>query len=373
MIPCSDTFKQATRYPHGLSVTVDLITSKYPWSRDFSVVAKDVPVISAAYQADFYAKARLTADVTLANDVVNDLVKDRLSVEGSRLRLKAGITTIGYTEELTLGTFRVDDMEPTDDEQYDVSCSGLEAYIIDARFLKPVKPPYGASTIETIKTLIRQILPNQKIIVEATRDAKVQLRAIWQRERWDAIEALATSINAEVFADWRGAFVIRNIPKLAGGTPTIELDEGTSGVLLSRSQKQTRDRVYNAVAVSGTSTDTNKTPPFAWSYDRDKASPTYYYGPFGQVPRFYVSQFLRTNAQCQDIADRMLADAKAANRSLSVESLTLLFAEVEDRARITLLDGSRETHMISKMTTNLGVGGSMKIDTISTKNLATGE
>jgi hypothetical protein len=364
VIPHSALLDAAVRESTTLSVTVDIM-------RGNTVVIPDVDVVAGSISSDRTSKTRLSADVQL---VYPDWKDDDISVNVHRFRIKRGFTSVGITEELVLGTFRIDERARNDNGLLALKGSGLETYIIDARFLSPRTPPYGQSTINTIRSLILEVLPDVTVVNEATTDTQVLMTAPWKRDRWDdAIEPLMESINVEVFVDYRGAFVIRDLPNLATGVPVYRINEGENGVLVSRSTKQTRDRVYNAFVASGSSTDPNVVPVFAVAMDSDPFSETYFYGDFGQVPRFYVNQNFTTTAQCQATADRGLADALAANKSLQFTTAPLHFLETGDLVQVMLADGSEEVHLVNTLSGGLSVDGGLQAETLSTKNIATGE
>jgi translation initiation factor IF-1 len=275
-------------------------------------------------------------------------------------------------EEVQHGIFRIDDISIQEDDILELSGSGLEQYVIDARFLSPRTPPYGVSTVGHITTLIQEVLPGQVVSVECSRDKPIQATAPWERERWDAIDALATSIDAEVYADYRGYFVIKDIPSLSGGYPAYTISRGYGGTLNEVKVKSTRDRVYNAVVALGQSSDPNVPPVWGWAYDSDPTSPTYFYGDYGQVPKFFSSQFLTTVAQCTAAAQGQLDAALAANRALSLTSLSLTFLEPGDIIDVEVTPGVLERRLIQKITHGLDTDRASQIETLLMKS-ASGE
>jgi len=152
---------------------------------------------------------------------------------------------------------------------------------------------------------------NQNVsVVQNTANTALGTRVhIWDRDRDAAIVALLTSAGAELFFDDTGLIVARNQPRLTSAL-VWTVDAGESGVLLTADRERSRARTYNTVVVTCESID--GLVPWApqIAYDDDPASPTYYLGPFGLVPYFYVSPLLTTTAQA-------LAAAKTMERLLS--------------------------------------------------------
>lgn len=364
MIPSTVLLRQAARFSRSLSTTVDLYLGS-------TLIQGGLPVTGGKISGDRTSKVRLTADLTLGLALGEKL---NVTNQRSQVRIYRGVPSLGTDERMMLGCFRVDEVD------YDVlggvglKCSGMESYVLDARFLKPRVPQFAVSATAQIKQLITEAIPSAKIRVRATKDAKLRVRTPWAQERWDAIDSLSAFLGVETYSDYTGGFVIANAPDLNRGVPVFAVTEGATGVLVGRSQNDTRDQVYNAVSVSGTSSDPTIPPFWAWAYDNDSNSPTYYWadplgpaGGFGQVPRFYTSGFFTNNLQCQQTADRMLGDALAQNRSLDFTSVPLEFLETGDLVAVDLLDGTRINALIQTFEADLGVDGGYSATTMSTK------
>lgn len=358
MIPSSKLLRDASAYSQSTALTVDVLRGNTP-------VYSDIPVTDGKFSADRGNKVRMSVDlsVSLANHpeiLINNDVH--------RVRIRRGYTSLGIAESIQHGIFRVDETSEQDNGGLELTCSGLEAYIEDARFLRPRTLTRGISTISHIKALIQEVLPGQVVSVECSTDRPVTALSPWDKDRWGAIEYLAASINAEVWADWRGYFVIRDIPSLDAGIPVYRIGPGSGGTLIERKVKTTRDRVYNACVVYGQSSDPNVPPVWGWAYDNNPASPTYFYGQFGQVPRFFSSQFFSSDEQCAAYAQTQLAEALAANQSLSVEALPLTFLEPGDPIEIVMKDSSIQKRMLQKISFNLGYNAGVSIETLLMKD-----
>jgi hypothetical protein len=362
MIPVSSLLKESVKYSRSISLRVDIMQGQ-------NVVLADVPVTAGSLTQDRGQKVRMVSDITL--DIANH-PEITVNQETHRFRVTTILTSLGVHEEVQHGIFRIDDISIQEDDILELSGSGLEQYVIDARFLSPRTPPYGVSTVGHITTLIQEVLPGQVVSVECSRDKPIQATAPWERERWDAIDALATSIDAEVYADYRGYFVIKDIPSLSGGYPAYTISRGYGGTLNEVKVKSTRDRVYNAVVALGQSSDPNVPPVWGWAYDSDPTSPTYFYGDYGQVPKFFSSQFLTTVAQCTAAAQGQLDAALAANRALSLTSLSLTFLEPGDIIDVEVTPGVLERRLIQKITHGLDTDRASQIETLLMKS-ASGE
>lgn len=358
MLAASPLLREAARYSQTMSLRADI------WNGP-TLIKPNVPVVGGDMSADRASKTRLSAKLDLA---MWPWEFRGINNTTCQVALYRGVESLGRREVLPHGRYRIDDIARSPGGLVSLDCSGLESYIVNGRFVKPRTPPRNSSTVGTIAELIKEILPRVRVRNEATTNRKVLATAPWARERWDAVEYLGESISAEVFADARGDFVIRNTPSLTRGTPVLRIGEGELGLLVDTSEKQTRDRVYNAAIVNGRSSDPNVPPTFGWAYVDDPADEMYFYGEFGQVPIFYSSQFFTTNAQCSAYAVELLARAKARNGSLSfVTPPTLWYLETGDLVWVDRIDGTSEIHLLQKMDGSLDEQGGIKFDTVSTK------
>ena len=365
MLKASALLQEAARYSRTLSARVDIYNGRTPLYRN-------VPVVAGSLTGDRGSQVRLTATVILG--MQRDEGRD-ITVQKCRFKVYRGIESIGIAEQMQLGEFRVDELSRSQDGTIEIKGSGLEAYVVDARFIRPRTPPKGTSTISFLVTLIREVMPSVPVRILATNDRLITATAPWDSERWDAIEAMADSIQAEVYVNALGEFVIADAPDLLNEVPVYLVNEGDGGVLVERKTKETRDQVYNAVSVSGSSTDPNVLPNWAWAYDNDPLSPTYYWadpllGGFGQVPRFYESQFFTDDAQCQRTANNLLAQSLAANKSLTFSTVPLSFLEAGDTVTVQLLDGGYENHLIQRFGCTLDIAGTYDAETLSSKVIA---
>lgn len=352
--------RDAVPYSHGIKTRVDIY-------RNGSLAYQSVPVTGGSVSADRGSKARWSADVELA---LQPWEATNIDAKVCRFQVWRGLDVLGADQMIQLGEYRVDSVSRDTYSRVKLKGSGLESYVIDGRFLTPRTPPYGASTTGHITTLIREILPTATVVTRNTRNKPVEATAPWEKERWDAIDALAQSIQCEVYCDNTGTFVIADVPSVTG-SPIYIFDEGAGGVLVGRGEEETRDRVYNAVVVSGSSTDPAAPPVWGWAFDNDPASPTYFYGAFGQVPRYYSSQFFTTDQQCTDYAQALLAESLAENKTLKFDALQLDFMEVGDLAGARDYSGAVQTHLLQTLSLDLAPGGALSATTLSAKSVIT--
>ncbi|HEX8321645.1 hypothetical protein [Longimicrobium sp.] len=350
MIPGTALFKDALRYSRTVVTEMDILYGD-------RVLENDVPVVTGSVSTDRTRNTRYEASVEMAMYPWDSLPLNAL---GTRVELRYGLSSIGTKEVVPVGEYQVFDYKRTNRGSLSLTLKGLENYVIESTFLSPRTPPYGMSTITAIKNLVREVgaLKNVEFVVLCSRDKKVQATAPWDTDRWAAITQLATSIQAEVWAGHDGRFYITDMPVLSKLVSAFQVAGGEGGVLVDESRSSTRDQVYNAVSVSGTSSDTETPPVYAYAFDNRPDSPTYFYGPYGQRVRYYSSQFFTTAAQCQNYANLLLGESLATNNTLSIGALPIPFLEGGDAVRIVSEQdpGRVETFLIQKTALGMGTG-----------------
>lgn len=357
MIPASAALQDAVRHSNNITVAVDLY-------RGNRLMRSNLPVTAGAINYDRGSKVRSDAKLTIAGSA-----SDNTDIDCKRGRVKVyrTVDNLDLASRQQVGEYRIDKIDRSNTGTMALDCSGLEMYVIDDRFLVPRTPPYGVSTTGAIRDLILESLPTATVIARNTYNAGIRMTSPWDRDRWDAIDTLAESIGAEVYCNYLGQFIITDIPSITDGVPVMTIDEGEGGVMIARKEIDDRAQVYNAVSASNDSTDTTVAPVWAWAYDNDPNSPTYYYGDFGHVPRFYVNKYFTTTDQCQRTADKLLGDALAENRKLSFTTVPISFLEAGDLVAVDRADNTRTVHLLDALDFDLGPGGSLDADTRSTK------
>src|SRR5690606_28980198 len=153
-----------------------------------------------------------------------------------------------------------------------------------------------------------------------------------------------------MFFDHRGVFVVA--PEPDSSTPVFTVDEGQDGVLINLRRQLSRAGVYNAVVAEGTEADyDNDEPPArAVVFDDNPDSATYFFGPFGQVPRFYSSPLIFTNEQAELAAASILARTTGIPYTLDITAIPNPALEPFDPIRVIFEAGREEIHVIDAIT-----------------------
>lgn len=232
---------------------------------------------------------------------------DLLTPYGNELFIRRGIDFgNGTVEWVSFGYFRIDEVAQTRSEEYPITltCYDRMIGIIEARLLTPIQFQVGVSVGTIVDTLVLEVYPDATIEWDDdTSDILITRSQIAEEDRFGFLNELITSHGKIMYFDYRGVFVVQDVP--VATTPVFDVNSGTGGVLIELNRSRTREGVYNAVVVNGEGADTEQ-PIFAVVVDDDPKSPTNYTGRFGKVPRFYTSTFITTVEQAEQTAANML-------------------------------------------------------------------
>lgn len=168
---------------------------------------------------------------------------------------------------------------------------------------------------------------------------------------WEACRKMAESIGYDLFFDENG------LPTLVPVVDTVdtvswEYTDDELSTLIYIFKQISDERSYSRVVVTGEST--SGVPVRAEAIDDDPNSPTYIYGPFGDVPYFMASSFIRTFDQAQAAAQRQLIKVIGFTENMQPLVGVNMVHEVGDAVHIKReLSATDATYTISKITTPL--------------------
>lgn len=207
----------------------------------------------------------------------------------------------------------------------------------EAEFLNVDQPASGVTVLSEIKRLLEGMVPMGDVDV-ALSDAAVPSSVVYQENRVHALQDLAAVIGGECVIDPYGALRVRR-PTQYGATPVWSFTVGPGrGDILEYKAKMTRDGVVNAVVAEG-ETATDHAQIRGVAYDTDSQSPTYWGGPFGQVPLRYASPLLTTPSMCQAAAQtRMNNYRRGREREYTAKVMPNFLVELDDPVQLILPD-----------------------------------
>lgn len=359
MWPVSNRWAPALTGSHAITVRAEV------WLGD--TYLGTVPIGDGHIDATARNRVRRTATVTVPESLYPDNAADLLNPYGTQLRIYRGIDYGGSSEDAPVFTGPIDTCDGRNryGGQTDISCNDLGAALNDARFETPRAAPPGIATTAEIEGLIRDGIPGASVIRTAKRDGTIPPGLMWDRDRGQAVDDLATSIGVEVWAGPDGGWHITD-PATLDQPAVWTLTDGVNGTIVADQRTVSRKGVYSVVVVIVERTD-GSTPIQVVVEDTDPTSPTYVGGPFGRVPRFYRSPLITNAAQALTAGRALLARSTGLTRTRQVTCVPNPALEVGDRIDISVA-GVLEQHVVDGFSLPLGTASpAMTITTRAAK------
>jgi hypothetical protein len=153
-----------------------------------------------------------------------------------------------------------------------------------------------------------------------------------QSDPWKDAVDLAKAAGHDLYVDASGRFVAAP-SEFVNLEPVETYEDGPDAVLLDISRALSSARVYNGVIAYGEGTE-NVAPVRGEAWDEDPNSPTFRYGPYGQVPYFYSSPVLQTVPQARQAARSLLSRALGTTEQIQWNQIVDPALEPGDPVRI---------------------------------------
>lgn len=280
------------------------------------------------------------------------------------------------TEWVPLGYFRIETVEQDDAPRSPIRITARDrmAAIIEARMLEPRTFAAGTTFREVFENLVLEVYPDAELdIDDVVASSTLREPATVEEDRYAFLRDMATSRGRIMFFDHRGVFVVAPEPDVTA--PVFTVNEGQDGVLINLRRQLSRAGVYNAVVAEGTEADVNNDEPpvRAVVFDDNPDSATYFFGPFGQVPRFYSSPFIFTEDQARSAAASILSRTTGIPYTLDITAIPNPALEPLDPIRIIFEAGREEIHVIDTITIPLTADQPMVISSRSLVQFIAGQ
>jgi hypothetical protein len=323
----------------------------------------DLKIIDGEVELDATADIRGTGSLTIAAawPKARNL---SLAPYGSEIYLSRGVD-LGAAGVLwaPLGYYRISQVEQGSAAKGPLSLSldDRMATIIDSRFLAPRQWLQGTTVGEIVSEVVTEIYPNATIVFDDDSDESQLGRSLIAEEsRYEVLQTLAEGLGKVFYWDALGRLTFEDQPN--GDEPIWQVNAGRGGVLVEADRSLSRKGVYNALVVIGEGAD-ELAPVRAVAYDAQESSPTYFFGPFGQVPRFYSSPFITTQTQAENAAVNLLRQSLGAPYDVGASAVPNPALKPYDVIRVVYDDGTRELHIVDTVSIPLTVEGELNIGT----------
>lgn len=362
MRPVTDSFLATIRGSHKAVFRAKVVA---PGQTGVSPVGTEIPIISGDVTSDSTADINSTLDLVTAFDWPTSATSMGAPY-GQEIYVERGVQYgNGTAEYVGLGYFRIDSVEQdrTPNGPLHIGASDRMANVRDGRNTAPYQFGSGAAVGAVIDFVVGEVVPG--LVTVYDWDAYSQTLGsdhVVDEDRLKFVNDLVAAYGKVMYFDYAGRLQVKSPPAQNRST-VYTINNGRNGVLVSMKRAISRDGVYNGVVARGESTGT--LPPVQGvALDTVPTSPTYWFGAFGKVPRFYSSGFLTTQAQCENAAASMLLTATGLPYTVSLGTVPNPALETFDVITVAYADKSpSETHIVDRITYGLSADGGMAIDT----------
>lgn len=281
-------------------------------------------------------------------DPLNELVPEGdtgvLTPFGTEVRPYRGVRYSDGTEEvLPLGVFRISRSRFQESAGANSAGVRISLELFDRsrvvsrdKFINPYQIPQGTNVIAAIKLILARTFPDLEYdSISSPLATTAPIVYDTSDDPWVAVTDLATSVGCEIYFDVNGWVVIAPPTDIdALPAPDFEYVEGPRSTMIDLSREFSDEPGYNGVIVTGESHSDELPPVRAEAWDMEPSSPTYRYGPYGEVPHFQTDNNVKTVDDAQKVADSLLKGMIGFSAQLSVSSWTNPALEAGDVVQV---------------------------------------
>lgn len=209
--------------------------------------------------------------------------------------------------------------------------------------------PYTASG--NVATAIQALLEDRwaDVICEFTSTDRTVSRAVLGLETsndpWADAVNIATAAGMDLYFDGDGIARLEPVRDYDGVTPDAVYLENSEAMVLTLTRRLSNEQTYNGVIAVGEGSESSVTyRGEAWDEDLD--SPTYRYGPFGEVPMFYSSSLLTSDDLARQTAEAMLARKRGTTEAVEWTQVVDPSLDVGDVIQVRNADAKVDRVMV---------------------------
>lgn len=271
---------------------------------------------------DGYVSVDRTANIRRAGHVscidpdgvfVPDGTRGVLTPFGTEVRPYRGVKYAdGIIETYPLGVFRLSKVQLHETVKGNIAIAldffDLSRTVARDKFVTTYTIDNGTNIVTAIYAILARTFPNVSYDAISSALATTAPKVYNPGgDPWAACQDLAKSVGCEIYFNVEGAVVIAPTVDLdTHPTPAFAYIEGPGCTMTDLTADFTDDPGFNGVVVTGASPGNSDPPVRAEAWDYEPSSPTYRYGPYGEVPMFQTDSNIKTTSDAQTMADSLL-------------------------------------------------------------------
>jgi hypothetical protein len=335
----------------------------------------DLSLTDGSVSADGRRATMRTATLEIAPDgsYTHEQMYALLATPGLELRPRRGVMYAdGEVETKPLGCFVIDELsfvETAAGTQLSAQCSDVSVRIQRAILADPYQMAGGDSLAEVVIAALQDRYAAVSVGFTASTvpddlAASVVLGLGSSSNPWSELQAVMEAHGWLLYLDADGVVQATAPISPSYVTPTYTYARGAAALVTERTRSLPLDAAYNGVIVTGEGSGVT-TPVRGEAWDTDPRSPTYYLGPFGQVPKFISTSLVTTEAQAVTMATLDLALATGRRDEFSFAALVRPELAPLDVVGMERADGGPGVYVVDQVTTPLSPTGTQSATTRS--------
>lgn len=223
-------------------------------------------------------------------------------------------------EYVPLGVFLITDVDVVDGEQgirVDVQGSDRSIRVARARWTSAYQIASGTNAATAVGDLLASRYDDVQTGFPTTAETVGQtvLGTETDNDPWRDAVRIAQAAGFDLYFDGDGVARMDPAEDYETATPDEVYLENAEAMILTLTRRLSNERTYNGVIATAEGSDVGDTYR-AEAWDDDPASPTYRFGPFGEVPLFFTSPLITSQEQAQAAAQSRLAKIKGATEAV---------------------------------------------------------
>lgn len=357
MWTCSDAFNAAIHKTHRVVIRAELWTSGQGLMLDPSLA-----VVGGSVTVDRTANIRRTATLQIVDDarLFPSIGRDGLSglePYGNEVALFRGIQYPDGTQEtLPLGVFTIDETalaESSSGRSVTLTLTDRAKLVSDSKLVATYTITQGTSFLTAAQALTDFALPYPVPVdrdVEASTPTTTGVAIVYheQDDPWASVQKLCAAVGLEVYFGPTGRLTIRDVPDPTVGPPIFNYVDDELSVMLGVDRKLTRGP--NGVLLTSSAPNTPSSIR-SLQYDSNPNSPSYYWGPYGQITQFYADPLVTSQSQADIAAKGRLNKVLGLAESISLSVIPHPAHEAGDIIHATRLADGLDTDLIVEQVT----------------------
>lgn len=320
MRPVTARFLDALSGSHAAPSRVTLCA---PGQTGVTPAGVQLALVSGDVKVDTKAAVRATLDITV-QEPWEHTTAGALNPYGAEVYAERGVRYAdGSTEWVGQGYFRLYEVEQAEAPAGALHLTGQDrmSALVDARVTEPRQYGNSASVGLIFDNLVGEVLPGVAVVYDFNAYAQTfPTSHVLEEDRQAFLQDIADALGKQFYFGYDGRGYLVDAPNL-NQPPVWTVKEGAGGVLVKASRSRSRSGVYNAVVATGDQASDTTASVRGIALDLTPSSPTYWFGPYGKVPRFYSSSFIVTQDQADRAARAMLERSIGLPSTMDFQSI----------------------------------------------------